>query len=108
MAPASVASPGCPAPGPRHEPAAAEVPPAAPVPSAVETGDTVAADICCHLAGVLAWVLGVGDKETCPVSNSSASLSKHPPDQRRWLVEAGPAPPPPRVHSDTSGTDRGL
>ena len=42
------------------------------------------------------------------MSNSSASLSKHPPDQWRWLVEAGPAPPPPRVHSDTSGTDWGL
>ena len=65
VAPASVPSPGCPAPGPRHEPAAAEVPTPAPASSAVETGDTVAADICCHLAGVLAWVLGVGDKETC-------------------------------------------
>ena len=52
--------------------------------------------------------LGPGCRRQGDMSNSSASLSKHPPDQRRWLVEAGPAPPPPRVHSDTSGTDRGL
>ena len=39
--------------------------------------------------------LGPGCRRQGDMSNSSASLSKHPPDQRRWwLVEAGPAPPP--------------
>ena len=96
-------SPGCPAPGPRHEPAAAEVPTPAPVSYNAQLLRTSVVISPRPWPG--SWV-----SETCPVSNSSASLAQQTSSGPAAVVAGGgrPSTTTTRVHSYTSGTDRGI